>query len=336
MTVPAGIKSYLDELDFLQERVFDKIESITNINESKEASENISIEFTRSKISKEVTKLILQFEELVTVLNAQILNYRDIKEVQVLGEVYKDKLVHLRIDLREAQMESYRQEEEIVHKQRVKKFGTVPERPKTMEEMKHELFEGRSQEEENRLREKSAEDQLVEQNKSITATLQSTRQLMTTSIVQTELNIDSLEQQTKDLSAFDILLNELTSTLRKSGNIVKFIEKQDKQDKYRIYLSIGFLLVCCAWVVWRRILKVPVKILLWSILRIFRVFLWFLPKSTEKDILESVDVSTGISIATATFTASSIDTQSMASEETVVQTWEQIVETATSLIKDEL
>ena len=110
----------------------------------------------------------------------------------------------------------------------------------------------------------SINQQIVQQNKQITKSLQTSRQLLSASILQSELNIENLDQQTKDLYKLNENFLQFNDLLNKSKQIVKFIEKQDKADRQRIYLSMGFFILCCCWVVYRRILRRPIKILLWS------------------------------------------------------------------------
>lgn len=352
MKVPDDINACIRRLDDTQTEIFDKLEDIIEKSNPKKITE-MSIDAIRSQISKEVTKLILSFEQLVVILNTQVNNYRymDMDKLRVLPDIYGDKTRQLKNALRDTQLKSYTLEEEFIHNQRINKFGIVPEREKTIAEMRNELFGGRLEEAEKELEEKNVEEQIMQQNKSITTSLQSTRQLMTSSILQTELNIDSLEQQTKDLSSFDSLLTDLASTLKKSRNIVKFIEKQDRQDKNRIYMSVGFLLICCAWVIWRRILRVPVRLLLWSMLKTFRIFLWLMPKSTLTEILEDMAATTtGIVAATTTGIMATQSTLSQGKpQETLikvpqhdqenedsVKTWDEIINQSTELVKDEL
>lgn len=338
--IPQEVLVTLHKLDDIERQVFVKLEEILNIK----LSENVSVEIARSQITKDATKLIINFQELLAILKIQSSNYPGNEELSVMTQIYESKISLLKQELRENQLKSYKLEEELIHEQRIEKFAKVPERKKSIGEMKQELFNGRLVEEEKKIQEHDLEDKILDQNKSITATLQSTRHLMTSSIMQTELNMDSLDQQSKDLSTFDGLLSNLEETLKKSRNIVKFIEKQDRLDKNRIYLSLGFFLICCLWVIWRRILKTPVKILLWSFFKIFKIFLWLLPKSKEVKIIEAIvetSSATLESIATDIATASSstssiLDTAVevvMDIEASTIQTWEQ---TVTELIKDEL
>ena len=116
--------------------------------------------------------------------------------------------------------------------------------------------------------EASINQQIVSQNKQITKSLQASRQLLSAGILQSELNIDNIDQQTKDLYKLNEGFIQFNDLLNRSKKIVKFIEKQDKADRQRIYLSMGFFILCCSWVVYRRILRRPLKIFLWSFFKI--------------------------------------------------------------------
>lgn len=331
--IPQDISTTLRKLDGIECQVFEKLLEILDISK---LSENLSVEIVRSQITKDATNLIVNFQELVSILKIQSQNYPSNEQVTVMAQIYEDKTSQLKQELRENQLKSYSLEEELVHQQRIDKFGKVPERKKSISEMRQELFNGRLVEEEKHIQEQNLEEKILDQNKSITATLQSTRHLMTSSIMQTELNIDSLDQQSKDLNTFDSLLSNLEETLKKSRNIVKFIEKQDRLDKNRIYLSLGFFLVCCLWVIWRRILKTPVKILLWSFFKVFRIFVWLMPKTKEKEIIEAVIASsTIIAVATeiaseTTMTSAILDTAAEVVMELESTQW------VSEMIKDEL
>lgn len=303
--IPPKFQSKLHSLDSIQSQIFKLIDVLV-----KESNET----FPESKaaIVKEITQHLMEFEQLITAVEVDAQNYKNPK-VDAAVQIYKNKLPQLKVASREAQLQAYKLEEIQIHKQRVSSWR-VPERPKLTEEMKQELFGKRLK----KTVEESVEQQIMQQNQSITSSLKVTRDLMKTLILQTELNIGTLEQQTKDLSLFDSLLVELQTTLMKSKNIVKFIEKQDRHDKNRIYMSLGFLMLCCAWVIWRRILKTPVKILLWSFFKIFRVFLWFLPKK-ERDVFEIGGMSEVVSsVSTVMETiGSSLETMETGTMETM-------------------
>lgn len=173
-------------------------------------------------------------------------------------ELYNEKPLQLRKRIRSAQLVAQKEKEEEVHKARLREFGESSPR--------EQLFSGR--------KEAPQDDLILTQNKNITLTLQTTKQLMTMSVMQTELNIDTLDQQTRDLSSLNDKLVDMSTVLDRLRQIVRFIEKQDKSDRRRIYTAMGFLALCSLRIVWRRILKMPVRILVWTLLRTFGVVSW--------------------------------------------------------------
>lgn len=265
------------KIDRIQFEVFDKIDEVLNLN--KTPSQTQSIEERRSTLSKSANAQITKIPGLLDVLSVQI---KQVTNAELSSQhynekflLYKEKVNYLKLKLRESQLIASSMEHELIHKQRIQEY--VKEESLQPEDLRAELFAGRSQEStENN--EKSIDEQVLTQNQNITSSLKLTKQLMTMSVMQTELNIDNLVQQSRDLNKLNDKLVDLESVLLKSRQIVKFIEKQDKHDKRRIYASIGFLLLCSAWVLWRRVFKLPVKILLWSLLKFFGVFNWVVSK----------------------------------------------------------
>lgn len=141
--------------------------------------------------------------------------------------------------------------------------------------------------------------QINAQNTKITSSLQASRSLLLTSVLQSELNIDSIDQQSKDLARLNESFIKFGDLLGKSKGIVKFIEKQDKSDRQRIYLAMGFFLVCCCWVIYRRVLRRPLRILFWSLFKIFNIFGWLFGgnKGRANNSEQSLEI---VAIATAT------------------------------------
>lgn len=268
-------------LDAIQRMVFENLDQIIQSRDQNDSANGENGDFIRTKLCRDTNNLLLKYQDKLTILSGKLKRKDVDNKWKAIKELYGDKLMHMRNQLRQTQVQSYEAEEELAHKQRLERYGGLEEeeKEKSVVELREKLFGSRSQEQEKEKedQEKTIEDQILEHNKSISTSLQSTRQLMTTSIIQTELNIDSLDQQTKDLSGLDNMLVTMNDTLKKSRNIVKFIEKQDRSDKNRIYMSMGFFLICCMWILWRRVLKVPVKILMWSLLKIFRICLWMFP-----------------------------------------------------------
>lgn len=285
--VQIDIDHYFDKINQLQNEVFTKIRELIEIDQDSEES----IELRRTELSKKANKFITEINSVLQIIQIKYIesdqDYSDENLHKIKYEIYKEKYNGLKKTLRDCQLKSYNFESEIIHKQRIQKLV----QPYLVKEKgsdkngdnelgdKQDLFAGRTINKAEKKQSSSIQDQILSQNKNITNSLQLTRQLMSTSIMQTELNIDSIDQQSKDLHKLNENLMDLNVILNKSRQIVKFIEKQDKESKQKIYLSIGFLLLCCMWVIWKRILRIPVKIMLWTFFKVFGIFSWFNVKS---------------------------------------------------------
>lgn len=331
------IEKCFRDLQLLQKQAFNQIGAIAGAGDQIEGP----AESQRTSATRKVQHTLNSYRDLLDILKTQINSsgtYDHYKEDYTL---FEQRLKHLRARLRESQVLSNSNEQQAINKARLVKYMPVTKELEHLE-AREQLFAGRS----TKKSKETVDDQIFAKNKSITMALQSTRQMMVSSVVQTELNIESLDQQTKDINQLSFKLSDLTLTLGKSRNIVRFIEQQDKKDKKRIYLSIGFLVLCSVWVLWRRILRVPVRLFLWTFFKVFRVFTWFLPNfnpdfSTETDIamLASISTSSTLTVSEAIATAIilvasdviiDIDTNNPAS------TWQDVVSTAVEYVKDEL
>jgi len=345
MTSSSELDNYFKRLDELQFAVFAKINEIIDDSDPTASQGEDSIETKRIKSTKDANGLILKFRDILKVIEINLSGNED-DQLSIRYQIYKEKLINVKLKLRECQLQSYNSENELIHKQRIAKYSPIIKDNTNEADLRRDLFSARSTKDDSKIKNQTIQDQILTHNKSITSSLQSTRQLMSTSIVQTELNIDSVEQQTKDLSNLNDKFTDFESLLNKSKNIVKFIEKQDRKDKNNIYLSIGFLLLCSAWVVWRRLLKMPVKFFLWSLFKIFKIFNRIFVTSSSKDDIElftTVGAVLSSSLVTSSILSSATSTLNLDEEFTMNiesngehKTWEDIVSTATSRIIDEL
>ncbi|KAG7664271.1 SEC20 [[Candida] subhashii] len=195
--------------------------------------------------------------ELIKIINLSIIkqqqpnNNKTIQYYQHKLNSFKSKLRHFQLIINESQLNQH-------HLIRIKQFNLlqqeqVPEQQQPsndLNEMRNQLFNNKSTIAPPIITPTSINQQIVSQNKQITQSLQISRQLLSATILQSELNIDNLEQQTKDLSQLNESFIKFQDLLTNSKQIIKFIEKQDKSDRKRIYLSIGFFLLCCCWVIY--------------------------------------------------------------------------------------
>ncbi|OBA19620.1 Sec20-domain-containing protein, partial [Metschnikowia bicuspidata var. bicuspidata NRRL YB-4993] len=277
-----SIKCLFGEIDDLQSQV---LLQISRISKRSSSDDTEPVQIFREKTVKTATTLIHKIADLLRVTDLKILRIPAIAAsehyLHETLDLYNGKVKHLRRKLKESQLAAYRMENDVVHQQRLREYcpaknleGSDPTEPV---DAKQALFEGRSAKHEGQRgndKTKSVDEQILTQNKNISSSLQHSKQLMTMLVMQTELNIDTLDQQSKDLMQLNDKLIDMETVLTKSREIIKFIERQDKHDKRRIYAAILFLLLCSAWVLWRRVLKVPVKMLVWTLLKMFGVVSW--------------------------------------------------------------
>lgn len=311
MSAIDGISYCFQEIDSVQFAAYEKINQIANIKDG-DCAAGESLDEKRVALAKSVNVLLSKIPDLLAVIevNIQQVSNADLDALLLREKlaIYKEKLPNLRRKFKESQLLAYSQEHVIIHDQRIQEYGKHDD-PVSLG-TKEDLFAGRTLKKDDEQDGKPIDDQILTQNKNITASLKLTKQLMTMSVMQTELNIETLDQQTKDMSSLNDKLIDLESVLLKSKQIVKFIEKQDRRDRTRIYIALGFLLLCSAWVAWRRILKTPVKILMWTLLKFFGVFNWVASKRqkvnpwSEQRLPSTVEASNEFSILSETATAS--------------------------------
>ncbi|CUS21656.1 LAQU0S03e07668g1_1 [Lachancea quebecensis] len=187
----------------------------------------------------------------------------------------------------------------------------------------------------------SKKQQLLTTNKKITSTLMRTSHLLQSSVMQSELNLGELQEQTRSMHKLNDRFDSLSGVLHTSSKIVKIINDSSGRERRQIYTGLSFLGLCIAWVLWRRIFKLPVKLALWMWFRFSRAVLaslGALPKAkvAVPMVLNTV-APTLASTATSAFSTLSAQTtateQAAASMESLVQ---DAVDGAFARIRDEL
>lgn len=256
-----------------------------------ELSLNVNIDTSNDTVStnyentiKSINQQLIKYKDYIKLLKRSLGNRKNksIEHYQTKLNSFKAKLRHFQLVINESQFKQH-------HLIRIEQFNLTHQPPpphappnQTLTEMKEQLFTERSSNLSTLPTSATINHQIATQNKQITQSLQTSRQLLSATILQSELNIDNLDQQTKDLSQLNERFIKFQDLLTNSKTIIRFIEKQDKSDRQRIYLSIGFFLLCCCWVVYRRILRRPVRLLVWTVLKMIGVFNWLVVTSGEE------------------------------------------------------
>lgn len=116
----------------------------------------------------------------------------------------------------------------------------------------------------------TTKDKLLHRTKQVSANLIRGNQVLQSAVLQSDLNLDELREQTHSLSQVNDKYMQLETVFVKTSQLVKTLEKASNQEKRDVYLALGFMSLCVSWVLWRRIFKIPVKLFLWLTFRFFK------------------------------------------------------------------
>lgn len=108
----------------------------------------------------------------------------------------------------------------------------------------------------------------VARAEQVTQSMRRIHQMAHLEVLKGEMNIEELDAATKSLiqvqntySAVDLLLNG-------SRRLVKLLDEADTRDRRMMMLSLSFLGAVVCWIIYRRVLKLPLKLLFWLIMRL--------------------------------------------------------------------
>ncbi|CAK9440018.1 uncharacterized protein LODBEIA_P41180 [Lodderomyces beijingensis] len=266
-----------ERLDQLQTTIFNDLDSLVQTLDEPEDELKQATEAIQSQINHH----LLEFKDLLSILKLQ----QKQKTTATIStkrnsalQIYELKYESLKKKFRSLQVYINETQQGKLHEYRLKRFNLLPESSSgatnttNSTSERDQLFAHRSHRKPDE--KTSIAQQINAQNTKITTSLQTSRNLLSASILQSELNIDAIDQQSKDLMKLNENFIKFGDLLQKSQGIIKFIEKQDKADRQRIYLSVGFFLLCCCWVIYRRVLRRPLRVLFWSLFKIFNIFGW--------------------------------------------------------------
>lgn len=93
-------------------------------------------------------------------------------------------------------------------------------------------------------------------------------------IAKGEANIEELDVSSRALTALAEKYSAVDVLLNGSRQLVKVLDEADRKDRRLMLLSLGFLAAVLAYIVVRRILSGPLKLLLWTLLRLLGLAKW--------------------------------------------------------------
>lgn len=317
------------KLDHLQKNVYSDFESLLlTLNAPDDDN-------SATTIRTHINQSLLEFRDFLRIMKST-------SKEDSAYRIYDLKYKSLKQKFRKVQLYLNEEQQVKIQDYRLVHFNLLPEtNTETSDEFNGDaLHSARDQLFSNRSSKKTAEasiaQQINERNTKITSSLQKSRDLLSTTILQSELNIDAIDQQTKDLAKLNERFIQFGDLLNKSRGIIKFIEKQDKLDRQRIYLSMGFFILCCCWVLYRRVLRRPLRVLFWSLFKIFNIFNWIVGTGSRvKTAEEPVDALSLIASTTAVAFSTALGDFS---DDSLTETLEDIILTVTTSVRfaDEL
>jgi protein transport protein SEC20 len=111
----------------------------------------------------------------------------------------------------------------------------------------------------------SQDAKIMNTTRKITSKLVQSSQILQSSLVQSQLNIDELEIQGDSLTYLADKNDLVGGILTKSEGFIQDIRLSSMKDKKRMYYALAFFALCVAKVFWGRVFKYPV----WIIWRLF-------------------------------------------------------------------
>lgn len=146
-------------------------------------------------------------------------------------------------------------------------------------------------------------------------------------VLKGEQNIDELDMSSKSLTAITTKFNAVDVLLNGSKRLVKVLDEADRKDRRLMLASMGFLGAVLVYIIVRRILSGPLKLLLWTFFRLFGLAKWasklYKPKTTAvESSVAAVTATLATSIGTLTTLLASVSTplNNTAINETVNET----------------
>lgn len=167
-------------------------------------------------------------------------------------------------------------------------------------------------------KEQPTRDQLLNKTQQLTNSLIKSNTLLQSSILQSDLNLDDLKQQTQSLNQIQDKYSQLEIIFNKTNSLVKSLETASNQEKRDVYISLGFLALVISWVIWRRILKVPTKLFLWLLFKFFKGVLVSIGVVQKIAIKDNIPRISNTIAAESTITISTTATDITASLEQAV------------------
>ncbi len=292
---------------------------------------SVDLSSDRLDLCDDIRKQLLLLQDTFTKIQLEVEDVIDINE-RLDYEVKLDELEEfigdLRQEFRKATLQSKKNEVLKIERERFLLFAPQKIKKETIEgkntSNSDDLFEYLTINRSGTGLENALEDRLLRKTEAVTDTLKRSHTLMQGELAKSSLNVEALDESTKNLQMLEQKYTALDIITRGSQKLISHIEQADLWDKRMMIGSLSFLAACVSWVIWCRVLKWPVTWALWTMFRGFRVFRYFFVLIFGKEAVSSIDASS---------IASSID---VLSSETVLTQTQTQTHTITEMLTETL
>lgn len=102
-------------------------------------------------------------------------------------------------------------------------------------------------------------------SEEITSALRDMHRMAQAEVIKSHLTIDELEYSSRSLQELEHKYGAYDLVLHGARRMVKHIQEADAVDRRNMLMSLAFLATVIVWIIWRRILRRPVMLLLWTV-----------------------------------------------------------------------
>lgn len=136
---------------------------------------------------------------------------------------------------------------------------------------------------------------VVNKAEDVTSIMRQLHRMAEAESIVSAINLQELESSTKSLEQLNLRYSGFNLLLQGSKQLINHLEQADKWDRIYMLASLGFLFLVLCWIIWRRILKAPVLLILSSfkfVLKIGRVFGITFQKPAKAVLKKKTDIIT--------------------------------------------
>ncbi|ORY35630.1 Sec20-domain-containing protein [Naematelia encephala] len=172
------------------------------------------------------------------------------EEILERCDLLESELASLRISYRRGLLDSKRQ---IASRARSRRHELRTLSSSTIPQSEAEVIEQKNQAT-SRPTDMGGDDALQSKTNAVTDALRRTTTLMQAELERSVLSVQMLDQSTSTLRLTQTLYDTYTSLLTTSSRIIKSLERADAWDRALILAALILFLLCCGWVIKRRVL----------------------------------------------------------------------------------